>query len=152
MVNHVNLMRVRIETNKAMMFNDALTSRAQVYRAAGRSLRYRVYVVMELVWNGLAIYAVARDLLRTPGNTAVAALVLLVVIAFAHSLKMTLREPWQVLKAALFGAFVLAVGLVLKRISGIPSDPAVPAVVAGSAYYLWLGELWTRRIAAIQQA
>ena len=120
-------------------------NRAQMYRRAGRTLRYPIYVAMEVAWSVIAVYAVGRDLFFAPGDTSIVALTLLIALSIVHSPKMAFVQPWWLLKAILLGVFVFAAALGLHSFYSIPSEPAGPAIVGGSAYYLWLGELWTRR-------
>lgn len=125
--------------------------RAQLYRLGGRTLRYRVYVAMEVAWNIIAVYTVVSDLFITPGAAPKWALVLLVALAVAHSMTMTLHQPCQVLKAVAVGGLVFTGATVLNWATGSPFGPAAIATVCGSAFYFWLGELWTRERAVSRE-
>ena len=125
--------------------------RVQLYRLAGRRLRYRVYVTMEATWSMLALYVVAWDLLVAPRAAPRWALTLLVVLAVAHSTTMTFRQPWHLLKAAVVGGLLFAAATVLNWATESPFDPAAAAAVFGSAYYFLVGEIWTRREAASRE-
>lgn len=133
------------------MSANELTNRAQTFRSAGRMLRYRVYVAIEGTWILLALYAVGRDVFVTHDNTQITVLALLVALSLAHSGKMTLTQPWQFLNAILLGAIAYAAGRWLFSFVGALSNPTVYAVVIGSGYYFWLGELWTRREATLNE-
>lgn len=125
--------------------------RAQLYRLAGRTLRYRVYVAIEVAWNIVAVCTVAWDVFIAPGAAPKWAFALLVALAVAHSMKMMVHQPWQLLKALAVGGLVFTGATVLNRATGWPFGPAAIATVCGSAYYFWLGELWTRREAVARE-
>ena len=125
--------------------------RAQLYRLAGRTLRYRVYLAMEVAWNIIAVYTVVWDLFVAPSAAPWWALALLVALAVAHSMTMTFHQPWQLLKAVAVGGLVFIAASVLNWATGSPFGPAAIATVCGSAYYFWLGEVWTRRKAVSRE-
>ena len=127
--------------------DDLPQSRALLYRRAGRALRYPVYVAIEAAWTVIAVYAVTLDLFVAPGEAPAIALGLLVVISLAHSAKMTVVQPWQLLKAILLGVIVFAAARGLTAFSDALFEPIVPAIIVGTAYYFWLGEQWTKRVA-----
>jgi hypothetical protein len=106
---------------------------------------------MEVAWNILAVCVVGRELLILPGTAPRWALTLLVTLAVAHSTTMTFHQPWQLLKAVAVGGFVLTAATVLNWATDSPFDPAAIATVCGSGYYFWLGEIWTRRNAALRE-
>lgn len=125
--------------------------RAQLYRLAGRTLRYRVYLAMEVAWNIIAVYTVVWDLFIAPSAAPRWALALLVALAVAHSMTLAVHQPWQLLKAVAVGGLVFIAASVLSWATGSPFGPAAIATVCGSAYYFWLGEVWTRRKAVLRE-
>jgi hypothetical protein len=121
-------------------------SRREMYRLAGRTLRYNVYVVLEALWAICAIYVVFNDLLMSASTQRY--LFLLAIISISHSTKMTLTEPWQLLKASLLAVTIfLVVNTIDRFVGNLGHNSVAPAVVIGSGYYFWLGERWTKKIA-----
>ncbi|WP_193368036.1 hypothetical protein [Pelagibius marinus] len=127
--------------------DDLSVNRALTYRRAGRTLRYPVYVAIEAAWTVIAMYALAKDLFIAPGKAPEIALGLLVVLSLAHSAKMMVVQPWQLLKAILLGVIVFAAARGLTAFSDALFEPIMPAIIVGTAYYFWLGEQWTKRVA-----
>lgn len=127
--------------------DDLGMTRRAMYRLARRTFRYKVYVVLEALWLCCAVYVLAVELFmeHSVGWLILSALAFLSLI---HSVQMTLTKPWQLLKAGLLGAVVFVIAFAIERfvaMSGV--DAAAIAVIVGSGYYFWLGELWTKRLA-----
>ncbi len=70
-------------------------TRLEVYRLAARKFRYGVYLTLEIVWGMLAIYVSAWNYYFSSGGAPWIVLALLVMLSLAHSMTMTLLQPWH---------------------------------------------------------
>jgi len=122
--------------------------RRKLYRQAGRTFRYPIYVAIELTWLSVSTYAFVRDLWLAPGQTIEPILATLVGLTLIHSARLTFVQPWQLFKAVVLGAAIYVAAFGLGRLTSAPYDPLVISVIVASAYYFWLAEMWTRNTAA----
>jgi hypothetical protein len=121
-------------------------SRREMYRLAGRTFRYPVYVTIETLWVLIVIYCLTSDLIFPDrGTLSLILLIVLGALSIVHSMRMTMTMPWLLLKSILLGGLVFGAAYVTAHFTGAPLNPALIGMVVASGHYFWSSESWTRQ-------
>jgi hypothetical protein len=117
-----------------------------MYRGAGRTLKYPVYLGLEIVWIGAASYLVFANLVSHDTSLHWIFEIAAISVAILHSVKMTMTLPWIFLKSILLGAAVFGLSWLVTYFTNAPFMPMALAVVVATAHYLYVGEVWANEM------
>jgi hypothetical protein len=114
-----------------------------MYRGAKRTLRYPIYLSLDIVWIVTVVYLIVADLVLRDVSLHWILMAILAAAALLHSARMTVTVPHLILKSVKVGAVVFVVAWLIEYLTGASFTPMVFATVVATGHYLHIGEAWT---------
>src|SRR6185312_15163860 len=102
---------------------ESLLPRREIYKGAGRTFPYLLYLSMNIVWIAAVVALLLADILSPQTLVRNALAVLIAVIAILHSVKMTMARPWLVVRSFIVGVAVLYAAWILHQLFDLPTHP-----------------------------
>jgi hypothetical protein len=114
------------------------TSRLERYRFAGKTLKFKIYLGIELMMVALSLAVVGSFWARAavPSDAMIAATSVIGALGALHHLKLVARMPWVITTAAVEGGLLWAIyHWVISRWIPIPGVWALCVIVAVARYW-----------------